>query len=158
MKRCSISLIREMQINSAMGSLLGWIIIKNQQKIMTVSQNMDKLASLYTGGNVKWGSHYGKQNGDFSKNKKQNYHEVKVKLSHVQLFATPWTNSPWNSPGQNTAVGSLSLLQGILPIQGSNPGLPHCRQILYQLSHKGSPWNPAILLLGIYPQNLKSGS
>ena len=47
--------------------------------------------------------------------------------------------SPWNSPGQNTGVGSLSLLQGILPIQGRNSGLPHCRQILYQLSHKGSP-------------------
>ena len=47
--------------------------------------------------------------------------------------------SPWNSPGQNTEVGSLSLLQGIFPTQGSNPGLPHCRQILYQLSHKGSP-------------------
>ena len=44
----------------------------------------------------------------------------------------------WNSPGQNTGVGSLSLLQGIFPDQGSNPGLPHCR-ILYQLSHKGSP-------------------
>ena len=47
--------------------------------------------------------------------------------------------SPWYSPGQNTGVGSLSLLQGIFPTQGSNPGLPHCRQILYQLSHKGSP-------------------
>ena len=47
--------------------------------------------------------------------------------------------SPWNSLGQNTGVGSLSLLQGIFPIQGSSPGLPHCRQILYQLSHKGSP-------------------
>ena len=33
-------------------------------------------------------------------------------------------------------MGSLSLLQGIFPIQGSNPGLPHCRRILYQLSHK----------------------
>jgi len=47
--------------------------------------------------------------------------------------------SPWNSPGQNTGVGSLSVLQGIFPTQGSNPGLPHCRQILYKLSHKGSP-------------------
>ena len=47
--------------------------------------------------------------------------------------------SPWNSPGQNTGVGSLSLLQGIFPTQGSNPGLLHCRQILYQLSHKRSP-------------------
>ena len=41
---------------------------------------------------------------------------------------------PWTSPGQNTGVGSLSLLQRIFPIQGSNPGLPHCRQILYQLN------------------------
>ena len=48
-------------------------------------------------------------------------------------------DSPWNSPGQNTGVGSLSLLQGIFPTQGSNPGLPHGRRILYQLSHKGSP-------------------
>ena len=45
--------------------------------------------------------------------------------------------SPWNSPGQNIGVGSLSLLQGIFRAQGSNPGLPYCRQILYQLSHKG---------------------
>ena len=45
--------------------------------------------------------------------------------------------SPWNSPGQNTGVGSLSLLQGIFPTQGSNLGLPHCRRILYQLSHQG---------------------
>ena len=51
----------------------------------------------------------------------------------------PGLHSPWNSPGQNTGVGSLSLLQGIFPTQGSNPGHPHCRQILYQLSHKGSP-------------------
>ena len=47
--------------------------------------------------------------------------------------------SLWNSPGQNTGVGSLSLLQGIFATQGSNPGLPHCRQILYQLSHEVSP-------------------
>ena len=47
--------------------------------------------------------------------------------------------SPWTSPGQNTGVGSLSLLQGIFPTQGPNPGLLQCGQILYQLSHKGSP-------------------
>ena len=43
--------------------------------------------------------------------------------------------SPWNSLSQNTGVGGLFLLQGIFPTQGSNPGLPHCRQILYHLSH-----------------------
>ena len=47
--------------------------------------------------------------------------------------------SPRNSPGQNTGVGSLFLLQEIFPTQGSNPSLPHCRWILYQLSHKVSP-------------------
>ena len=47
--------------------------------------------------------------------------------------------SPWNSPGQNTGVGSLSLLQGTFLTQGTNPGFPpHYRWILYQLSHKGS--------------------
>ena len=50
--------------------------------------------------------------------------------------------SPWDSPGQNTGVGSLSLLQGISPTQGSNPGLSHCRQILYQLSHLKPHSNP----------------
>ena len=48
-------------------------------------------------------------------------------------------DSPQNSPGQNTGVGSLLLLQGIFPTQGSKPGLLHCRWILYQLSHKGYP-------------------
>ena len=48
--------------------------------------------------------------------------------------------SPWNSPGQNTRMGSLSLFQGIFPTQGSNPGLPHCRQIFYKLGHKRSPY------------------
>ena len=43
---------------------------------------------------------------------------------------------PWNSPGKNTAVGCCSLLQRIFPTQGSNPGLLHCRQILYHLGHR----------------------
>ena len=59
-------------------------------------------------------------------------------LSCVQL-CNPYNCSPWNSPGQNTGVGSLSLLQEIFPTQGWNLGLPHYRWILYQLSHKGSP-------------------
>ena len=47
--------------------------------------------------------------------------------------------SPWNSPSQNTGVGSLSLLQGTFPTQQLKPDLPHWRWILYQLSYKGSP-------------------
>ena len=46
-------------------------------------------------------------------------------------------HSPWNSPGQNSGVGSLSLFQGIFPTQVLKPGLLCCRWILYQLSHKG---------------------
>ena len=51
----------------------------------------------------------------------------------TQLYPTlcdPINYSPWNSPGQNTGVGSFSLLQGIFPTQGSNPGLPRCRHPL----------------------------
>ena len=47
---------------------------------------------------------------------------------------------PWNSPGQNTGVGNHSLLQRIFPTQGLYPDFPHCRQILYQLSHQGYPY------------------
>ena len=50
---------------------------------------------------------------------------------------TPWTICEFSRP--EYWLGSLSLLQGIFPIQELNPGLPHCRQILYQLSHQGSP-------------------
>ena len=56
--------------------------------------------------------------------------------------------SPWNSPGQNTGVGSLFLLKGIFPTQRLNPGLLHCRHILNQLNHKG---NPRILEWVAYP-------
>ena len=52
---------------------------------------------------------------------------------------TAWTIQSVEFSRQNTGVGRLSLRQGIFPTQGSNPGLPHCRRILYQLSHKGSP-------------------
>ena len=58
--------------------------------------------------------------------------------------------SPWNSPGQNTGVDSPSLLQGIFPSEGSNPGLLHCRQILYQLRHKRSPYVCIIMKLHIF--------
>ena len=71
----------------------------------------------------------------------------------VQLFATLWITarqffSPWDSPGKNTGVGCHALLQGTFPTQGLNPGLPHCRQILYQLSYQGSLNQ---LYMSIYP-------
>ena len=65
-------------------------------------------------------------------------------LSHVQHFLQPMDYSlpgssvHGDSPGKNTAVGCHVLLQGIFPTQGWNPGLPHCRWILYHLSYQGS--------------------
>ena len=66
---------------------------------------------------------------------------------------------PWDSPGKNTEVGCHALLQRIFPTQGSNPGLLHCRRILYQPSHQGRPkkvlkcvWKCAtahIMILGV---------
>ena len=88
----------------------------------------------------------------------QFFTKVKVKESESRsvLCDSLWPHglySPWNSPGQNTGVGSLSLLQEIFLTQGSNPGLPHCGRILYQLSHQGSP---RILAWVAYP--FSSGS
>ena len=63
---------------------------------------------------------------------------MKVTWSCLTL-CDPMDPSPWNSPGQNTGVGSPSLLQGIFLTQGLNPGLLQCPWILYLLSHQGSP-------------------
>ena len=52
--------------------------------------------------------------------------------------------NPWNSPGQNTGVGSLSLLQGIFPTQGWNPGLPHCRWIFLPPELQGKSKNTGV--------------
>ena len=61
--------------------------------------------------------------------------KVKVIQSSPTLLRPHGLYSPWNSPGQNTGVGSRSFLQGIFPTERSNPGLLHCWRILYQLSH-----------------------
>ena len=63
------------------------------------------------------------------------FSKVKVTQSCLTI-CNPMDCSPWNSPGQKSGVGSLSLLQGIFPTQGTNPGLPYLRPILYQLSHQ----------------------
>ena len=68
--------------------------------------------------------------------------EKNKKKKVAQSCLTLWLHglhNPWNSPGQNTGVGSLFLFQGLFSTQGLNPRLLHCRQILYQLSHQGSP-------------------
>ena len=64
----------------------------------------------------------------------KDWSEVKVAQLCLTFLRPLGLYRPWASLGQNTGVGSLSLLQGIFPTQGLNPGLPHCRRILYQLS------------------------
>ena len=61
---------------------------------------------------------------------------------------------PWDSPGKNTGVGFHFLLQGIFLTQSSNPVLLHCRQILYCLSHQGSPMNCCMNKIDYNPQHL----
>ena len=72
-------------------------------------------------------------------------HQSEVKwLRRAWLFVTPWTVRPlrllrpWGFPGKNTGVGCHFLLQGIFSTQGLNQGLPHCRQMLYYMSHQGT--------------------
>ena len=62
-------------------------------------------------------------------------------------LGSPGVYCLWNSPGQNTGVGSLSLLHGIFPTQESNQGLLHCRRILYQMNYEGSPFGSNFGLL-----------
>ena len=79
----------------------------------------------------------------------------KVKVKVAQSCQTLWnsTDYPVHEIFHNTGVGSLSLLQKIFPTQGLNPGLLHCRQILYQLSHSGIP---RILEWVVYPFSSRS--
>ena len=73
-------------------------------------------------------------------------------LSRVQLFVTPWTWTIWSmefSRPEYWGVGSLTLLQGIFPTQGSNPGW-----ILCQLNHKGKPKNTGMGSLSLFPSSI----
>ena len=79
-------------------------------------------------------------------------------LSHSVMsdsLQPSWTVAHGDSTGKNTGMGCHPLLLGIFPTQGSNPGLPHCRQILYLLRHHGSPrileWVAYSFLWGIFP-------
>ena len=67
---------------------------------------------------------------------------IKVKREVTQLCPTlcdPVDCIPWDFPGKSAGVDCHFLLQGIFPSQESNPGVPHCRQMLYCLGHQGSP-------------------
>ena len=61
-------------------------------------------------------------------------------LCNPMECSLPGSSVHGDSPSQNTGVGCHALLQAIFPSQELNPGLPHCRQILYRLSYSGSPY------------------
>ena len=61
-------------------------------------------------------------------------------LCNPMDHSPPGSSIHWDSPGKNTGVGCHAFLQGIFPNQRSKPSLPHYRQILYCLSHQGSPY------------------
>ena len=72
-------------------------------------------------------------------------HSVSVLVAQLcPTLCKPMDRSfcPWNSPVKNTGVGCHSLFQGIFLMPGENPGLPHCKQIRYHLSHQGNPRPP----------------
>ena len=70
-------------------------------------------------------------------------------LCDPMVCSSPGSSAHGDSLGKNTAVGCHFLLQGIFPTQGSNPGLPHCRQILDCLSHQGNPWTHTIDIIPV---------
>ena len=72
---------------------------------------------------------------------------VQLLRSHELLSAR--LLCPWDSPGENTGVGCYFLLQGVFPSQELNPGLLHCRKMLYRLSYKASPYIPIYIYIFI---------
>ena len=89
-------------------------------------------------------------------------HLIKNSESCSVVSDSLWSHglqSPWTSPGQNTGVGSRSLLQGIFPTQGLSPVLLHCRQILYQLSHHGVQFSHSVMSKSLWrhePQHART--
>ena len=123
MKRYSTSLIiREAQVQTAVRYHLTPV-----RKAITINsgESVEKREPPHTaGGKVSWYSHYGEEHGGSLEVGSESRSVMSNSLWPCELC------SPRNSPGQNTGVGSLSLLLGIFQTQGSNPDLSHCTQIL----------------------------
>ena len=122
---------------------------------MSINSKMKKLCHLFIQWNNEWNTAIWTQNESCRCNDEQTKSDTKkhITCDSIYKFQVKVTQScltlrchglysPWNSLGQHTGVGSLSCFQGIFPTQGLNLGLPHCRQILYQLSYQESLWSP----------------
>ena len=117
-----------------------YILPRNSHLVITSTQN--RVITVSTG--TFRGHNSDDTGGRLSPQKAKWGHDCYL-LSHVRLFATPWTAAlpgssvHGDSPGKDTGLGCHALLQGIFLTQGLNPGLRHYRKILYHLCHKGSP-------------------
>ena len=117
-----------------------YILPRNSHLVITSTQN--RVITVSTG--TFRGHNSDDTGGRLSPQKAKWGHDCYL-LSHVRLFATPWTAAlpgssvHGDSPGKDTGLGCHALLQGIFPTQGLNPALPHFTRILYRLSHQGSP-------------------
>ena len=134
----------------SLSSRLGWGFVPLQKLCLHLASCKSFLLSFGGGCIPKWGSGCGVEAsrtcfqpqliGRSKAFSGESSLILKVKVTVVSDSLRPHgLYSPWNSPGQNSGVSSRSLLEGIFPTQGSNPGLLHCRQILYQLIYQGRP-------------------
>ena len=103
---------------------LCWVSVR-ESCILATMQQTQKLEKTETLSPSTWKSK------NMSLKSSESHSVVSISLQPHGLY------SPWKTPGQNPAVGSHSLFQGIFPTQGLKPGLPHCGQILKYLSHQG---------------------
>ena len=106
---------------------------KNMKEKFLSPKEISEFFLLKSSADLMKSIHIGEGNMFYSMRK------VNMKVTQSCLTLCDPMDSPWNSIGQITGVGSLSLFQGIFPTQGLNPDLPYFGQILYQQSHKGSP-------------------
>ena len=127
------------RIQNTNRSLLKWLEIL-EQELQNTKKPYTTLFSL-NGQKKKW-----TYEAELGKKKKKEHCLCVLVAKSCPTLCDPMDYSPpgecpQDNPGKNTGVGCHSLLQEIFPTQGSNLGLLHCRQILYRLSHLGSPNN-----------------
>ena len=119
--------------------------LRRFEAINTYSRlSMSVVLYLWIQASVDWKYLEKKNSGEFQKAKLELLYACVLVAQACPILFNPMDFSPpgscpWNSPGKNTGVGCHSLLQGIFPTQGLNPGLLHCRKILYHLSYQWSP-------------------